>query len=178
MFLNMGWREGLVAIIVLLLLYVVLSVFRLRRLKLQKTRESLAVVTPMAKSAMAAYAAVQEPVLRSEPEPLAAPSEAAFPWNEPPEEVPARERIAMLERDMEACRKEIRSMRSELVALREEQQREVARVEAAPQVSPLYNDAMQIALQGHDAASISQLCGISRAEAELVVALVRNRNER
>ena len=44
-------------------------------------------------------------------------------------------------------------------------------------VSPIYSDAMQMALQGHDATTISQHCGIARAEAELVVALVRNRND-
>ena len=48
-------------------------------------------------------------------------------------------------------------------------------VEVTSNVSPIYNDAMQYALQGHDAATISQNYGISRAEAELVVALVRNR---
>ena len=48
-------------------------------------------------------------------------------------------------------------------------------VEVTSNVSPIYNDAMQFALQGHDAATISQNYGISRAEAELVVALVRNR---
>ena len=43
-------------------------------------------------------------------------------------------------------------------------------------IAPQYSDAMQMALQHHDAATISQQCGISRAEAELVVALVRNRD--
>jgi len=33
-----------------------------------------------------------------------------------------------------------------------------------------------MAMQGHDAATISQQCGIARAESELVVALVRNRD--
>jgi hypothetical protein len=59
--------------------------------------------------------------------------------------------------------------------LREDQRRELAHSQLAHNASPLYNDAMQMATQGLDAASISQHCGISRAEAELVVALVRNR---
>ena len=46
----------------------------------------------------------------------------------------------------------------------------------AQMIAPQYSDAMQMALQHHDAATISQQCGISRAEAELVVALVRNRD--
>jgi hypothetical protein len=35
---------------------------------------------------------------------------------------------------------------------------------------------MQMAIQGHDALTIAQHCGIARAEAELVVSLARNRD--
>ena len=60
--------------------------------------------------------------------------------------------------------------------LREQQRRELTQAQVAQNVSPLYNDAMQMARQGHDAATISQHCGIARAEAELVVSLARNRD--
>jgi hypothetical protein len=36
---------------------------------------------------------------------------------------------------------------------------------------------MQMAIQGHDATTIAHRCGIARAEADLVVALARNRQE-
>ena len=47
----------------------------------------------------------------------------------------------------------------------------------AQSASPFYSEAMQMAMQGQEAADISVLCGISRGEAELVVALARNSGE-
>ena len=73
-------------------------------------------------------------------------------------------------------RKEVGGLRAEVLVLREEQRREIKQVQVTQNVSPLYSDAMQMAMQGHDAATVSQHCGISRAEAELVVSLVRNRD--
>lgn len=180
---NWGWREGLMIIIAFLLLYVVVVFFRMRRLKNKKAAEAISGALA-AQSAVAAYAAVQdpvresavEPVLASSPEPLAAPSEAAFPWNEPPPEIPGQQKIEALERQVVQLRKELGVLRAELVLMREMQQREMVQESVVQNVSPLYSDAMEIAMQGHDAATISQHCGISRAEAELVVALVRNRD--
>ena len=162
---------------------------------------ALTISAMAAQSAVAAYSAVQEPELRTEPEsarpdrekrepePLAAPTDAAFPWNEPPGETALQRQVALLESEVAQLRKEVGGLRAEVLMLREEQQRvmdvaaelpeaEVVEepVEVASNVSPLYNEAMQFALQGLDAAAISQSCGISRAEAELVVALVRNRD--
>lgn len=177
---NLGWREALVAIVALLVFYVVFVFFRFRRLK--RARVALNHPDPLlAKSAVAAYASVQEPVLSfnpGEPIPLAEPSEAAFPWNEPPPEIPGQQRIEALERETAQLRKEVGGLRAEVLVLREEQRREHAQAQVAQNVSPLYSDAMQMAMQGHDAATISQHCGIARAEAELVVALVRNRDTR
>lgn len=204
---NLSLREALIALVALLALYVIVAFLRIRRLK--RVKAAGTPPSPMlSQSAVAAYAAVQEPALktgpeavkaepdpdpaRREPEPLAAPSDAAFPWNEPPGDTPLRRQVALLESEMAQLRKEVGGLRAEVLMLREEQQRllsaasveviedvvtEVADMteEVATRVSPLYSDAMQIALQGHDAATISQHCGISRAEAELVVALVRNR---
>jgi hypothetical protein len=53
---------------------------------------------------------------------------------------------------------------------------EVAQMKASHSVSPLYTDAMQMAMLGHDAGTISERCGIARAEAELVVALAQSQN--
>jgi hypothetical protein len=69
---SLGWREGLIAIIVLLLLYIVVLFLRMRRL--QHARRCLPPLA--AQSAVAAYTAIQEPVapaLRAEP---AAPVDA------------------------------------------------------------------------------------------------------
>lgn len=195
---NLSLREALIALVALLALYVIVAFWRIHRLKLRKAAEVKP--SPVAsQSAVAAYAAVQEPALnaepeavepdRREPEPLAAPSEAAFPWNEPPGATALHRQVSSLENEVAQLRKEVGGLRAEVLLLREEQRRlmEVAEVAAADvlpeeeivevtsNVSPIYNDAMQYALQGHDAATISQNYGISRAEAELVVALVRNR---
>ena len=66
-------------------------------------------------------------------------------------------------------------VRGELAALREEVKLKVERVQAAQHVAPVYGDAMQMAVAGYDAAAIAERCGVARAEAELVVALIRNR---
>jgi hypothetical protein len=175
---NLRWREALIVIVVLLAVYVVVVFWRLHRLKQAKleiaTHEPLAV-----KSAISAYAAEQDPepkITVKEPELLSAPSETAFPWNEPPEDVQGQQRIDALEREVGQLRKEVGGLRAEVLILREEQRREQVQSQAAQHVAPMYSDAMQLAVQGHDAASISLHCGIARAEAELVVALVRNRN--
>jgi len=197
---NLSLRDALIALVVLLALYLIVAFLRIRRLKRQKAVE-IQPPTMAVQSAVAAYAAVQEPELktvpepakpdpeRREPEPLAAPSDAAFPWNEPPGETALLRQVALLESEVAQLRKEVGGLRAEVLMLREAQQHalDVAAadvpeeavvedaVEVTSNVSPLYNEAMQFALQGLDAAAISQSCGISRAEAELVVALVRNR---
>jgi hypothetical protein len=179
---NLSWREALIAIVALLSLYVLVVFIRLRRLKQGKLNNSVP-EQPAAKSAaqlaVSAYAAEQQPEPKttgSAPELLSAPSESAFPWNEPPAEIQGQQRIDALERELAQLRREVGGLRAEVMILREEQRREQAQSQAAQHVSPMYSDAMQMAIQGHDAASISQHCAIARAEAELVVALVRNRN--
>lgn len=197
---NLSLRDALIALVALLALYLIVAFLRIRRLKRQKV--GVAAPSPVvAQSAVAAYTAAQAPELKTEPEPaksapekrepepLAAPSDAAFPWNEPPGETALLRQVASLESEVAQLRKEVGGLRAEVLMLREEQQRVLdvaaelpeaevvdAAVEVTSNVSPLYNEAMQFALQGLDAAAISQSCGISRAEAELVVALVRNRD--
>lgn len=185
---NLNWREALIAIIALLVLYLVLAFLRIRRLKHEPVVDDVPVPL-VAHPALAAYAAGQAPVIPDPPSPgnspidsptlpeaLAAPSETSFPWNEPPPEIPGQQMIEALERELGQLRKEVGGLRAEMQLLREAHRRELAHSQVAQNASPLYNDAMQMAMQGIDAASIAQHCGISRAEAELVVALVRNRD--
>lgn len=180
---NLGWREALIALVILLVLYVIVVFVRIRRLK--KRADSPNVQASLAaQSAVAAYAAVQNPeaaateplIEPSGPVPLAEPSNSAFPWNEPPDDVPGQRRINLLEREVSQLRKEVGGLRAEVLVLKEELQREHVQAQVTQNVSPVYSDAMQMAMQGHDAVTISQHCGISRAEAELVVALVRNQD--
>lgn len=71
---------------------------------------------------------------------------------------------------------EMRQMHMELAHARNEITRlrgEMAQLQAAQHVSPLYGEAMSLAVRGADAAGVAARCGISIAEAELVVALSR-----
>ena len=183
---NLSGRTALIALVAalvaLLALYVVVVFVRLHRLK-RASSETGAPADAAARSAISAYSAEQAspspspaPDAGGEPELLSAPSASAFPWNEPPDEFPGQQRVDALEREVTQLRREVGGLRAEVLMLREEKQREVEQAQQAQHVSPMYSDAMQMALQGHDAASISEHCGIARAEAELVVALVRNRN--
>jgi hypothetical protein len=188
----LSWREILVVIIVLLVLYVLFAFLRISRLR-NETPFAQELSSATSRNAIQSYVAVQEPEMSVEPETSAEPEDAAaqavpeevprprrpvkkqaFAWNEPPSESPEPRRIKVLEQDLAQLRREIGGLRAEVQALREEQRREISKVQVAQNASPFYSDAMQLATQGREAADISVLCGISRAEAELVVALARN----
>ena len=202
---SLGWREGLIAIIALLVLYIIVLYLRMRRLQ-----RGAPALSPTAQSAVAAYTAVDEAealavatpvaVAAGAHEPLpsaveagtsgarpvtdAAPEHPAsvdspkpdFPWNEPPPEVPGQAMIDALKRELYQLGCEVDDLRAEVLAVREDIRRQLAQSTGPVQgASPLYNDAMQMAMQGHDATAIAHRCGIARAEADLVVALARNR---
>lgn len=172
-FSNFNWRDALVLVVALLAVYVLVVFLRMRHIKHEKETVSIG-----ARSAVAAYAAASAPEVEAEPEPEPVPElkvVADFPWNEPPPEIPGQERIGRLEREVDQLRSEVGRLRAELFAAREEFRRELVQERATPVVSPAYSDAMQLAMQGLDAATISERCGVARAEAELVVALVRSR---
>lgn len=182
----LGWREALVAIVVLLVLYILFTFLRISRLR-NETRRAQEMSPGAMRNAMQSYAAVQEPEappvppdggVQAAPADIPAPTRgAAFAWNEPPSENPERHRIEVLEQDLAQLRREVGGLRAEVQALREEQRREINKVEVTQNASPFYSDAMQLATQGREAADISVLCGISRAEADLVVALARNKDQ-
>lgn len=172
---NLGWREALIAVVALLALYVLVVFWRMNRLKHRALVPDVATVR--AETAVAAYQAVQEPALSDSPsETPITLSDVPFPWNEPPPQIPEVQAIERLERDISKLRQEIGVLRAELLALREERQNERAKPDVTETISPFYSEAMQMAGHGADATAIAQSCGISRAEAELVLALVRNQD--
>jgi len=66
---------------------------------------------------------------------------------------------------------EVKELRAEVAALREE-----IEAERRPRpVSPFYGEAMDLAARGYDARGIADECGISVAEAELLLAMSRRR---
>lgn len=169
-----SWREALLGVVALLALYVFVAYRRLRRLK---------------KAAAATMAATEPTPIPGMPDLIigsaaAAYAEASFPWNEPPDPLPESPSVAVpvddrrlqaAEAEISELRNEVAMVRGELAALREEVKFKVERVQATQHVAPVYGDAMQMAVAGYDAAAIAERCGVARAEAELVVALIRNR---
>ena len=68
---------------------------------------------------------------------------------------------------------ELERMRNEVSGLKDT----IAQLKAARRVSPQYNEAMALAQRGMDKQNIAEECGISIGEAELVLALSRNKQE-
>lgn len=192
-----SWRGVLIGLVGLLVLYVAFAFLRMRRLRAQSDEP----VSPPARAdvAIAAYAAVAEEAPPPPPPPAPVAEEkpaATFAWNEPPPFEPAdrrdveaighesvrlrqeltalRERFAALDAEVVRLR---RTVQDEFASLREELQRDLEQASVAQHVSPLYGEAMQMALGGASAQAISERCGIARAEAELVVALTRSRED-
>ncbi len=177
--LALGWRETLLGVVALLVLYVLVVFRRLRAL-----RQSPAAAAPVASEPPPAA-----PVVAVAGERVAAAyAETDFPWNEPPDAPAPDIRLAALESELNRLRGEVTALRGELATLdgglatlredfRQGLERVNEHVQASQHVAPIYGDAMQMALAGHDAAAIAERCGIARAEAELVVALIRNRDD-
>jgi hypothetical protein len=70
------------------------------------------------------------------------------------------------------------AMAAELAELRgrfEELRATTDGLRRAPQTSGQYREAVEMAERGVDAAAVAESCGISRAEADLIVALHRTR---
>lgn len=163
---NLGWREGLMAIVALLAIYMAIAFWRMYRLRHPPSDE--APPPPFAACvAVAAYTAVQpqeslpEPPSPPEPPtPALGSADFPFPWNEPPEPDPQGERIEALEKKLARLNKEVKALREETVQLREalKKREEPRKPPLAQMIAPQYSDAMQMALQHHDAATISQQC--------------------
>lgn len=184
---GISWREALAIIVALLVLYVAFVFFRLRRLK-QRQRISAQEknIPNSAYDAVGAYLAVGAQGCDSAAESAGAGFQAmeaqGHGYSPYASDAMAGDQYGLvindLEREVAQLRKEVGSLRAEVLVLREEvYQNPPDSVDPpiADEVSPYYSDAMQLALQGLDPDSISRQCAISRAEAELVLALVRNR---
>jgi hypothetical protein len=75
-----------------------------------------------------------------------------------------RERLDALAAEVASLREQLSVVATDLSAVRR-----------APQSSGQYREAVEMAEQGLDAAAVADRCGISRAEADLIVALYRSR---
>lgn len=176
---GVGWREAVVGLIALLGLYILIVMLRLKRLGRPKG-EPPAKTAPPTLGKREAGDEDEDEDEDFHPEPIyARPTEKpAFAWNEPPAKDFAEEQyFQAVERELEQLRDEVVTLRHEFSTLREEMRAQVGQIKASQNMSPLYSDAMQMAMLGHDAETISERCGIARAEADLVVALAQNRTE-
>lgn len=148
-----GWREAVLGVIVLLAIYMFVVVWRMRRLREKPAAEPAAPAEPRVEA-----------------------GEEAPDWQATQSRLAQETFMRGIENELAQLREEVDALRGEVAALRDEMWQEVGHMRATQTVSPLYNDAMQMAQLGHDPATIAERCGIARAEAELVVALVKSQN--
>lgn len=162
----LGVREGVIVLISLVAIYMVFVLLRVRRLR--KPPETAAPVAPVLSDAAPgdAGAAAEVPG-----EPAMATDDS---WQVAPPGLAEEVLRHGLEQEVAQLRDEVDALRGEVAALRDDLQQEMAHLRAAQTVSPIYGDAMQMAVAGYDPAVIAERCGIARAEAELVVALAKS----
>ncbi|WP_205230440.1 DUF2802 domain-containing protein [Azospira oryzae] len=174
---GMGWREAVVGIIALLGLYILFVLLRLKRLA--RRCQEAAAPAPKAPSLGEVGDDGDDEAGDEHPDPVySRPEKPAFAWNEPPAKDFAEEQYyKAVQLELGQLREEVAVLRHEFATLREEMRGQVGQIKASQNMSPLYSDAMQMAMLGHDAETIAERCGIARAEADLVVALARNQGD-
>lgn len=158
---HVGLREAVLLLIVLLAFYIGRVLWRMRHIAVPPERTAQQASAPAPAAALSAMAEETAQPVRVE-----APNLVAGVASGP--------ELAHMEREISLLREEVDILRSELAALRNDMQHDLAQVRVAQNVSPLYGDAMQMAVAGHSAEMIAERCGIARAEAELVVALTQS----
>lgn len=166
---TLGMREGLIALIVLVAIYMLFVLLRMRHLRGR-------LLLPPQAAPVAVIDEVEEP--KDDLPVKASFDEVASPQDAAPPVEPLREAgddvRSSLEQELAQLRDEVDAIRGELAALRGDMHQELASLRASQTVSPIYGDAMQLAVSGYDAAAIAERCGIARAEADLVVALAKS----
>lgn len=157
-FLDFGWRDGILLAVFLAAIYLVVALLGLMKLR---RRSAPHAVQPPASGAEEAWLPTEpreEPVVKE----TAVDSSTAPPS---PPMSPFAAQLALTELEAEVGR-----LRTEVAALRQE----LAEVKVARRVSPLYAEAAALAQRGFDARGVAEECGISVAEAELVLAMSRD----
>jgi hypothetical protein len=151
---TLGLREGVIVLIALVAAYML---FVLIRMLLMRNRMALS-----DKAVAPGHASAAEP------------AESDKNWAQASEGLADEALRSGLEQEMAQMRDEVDAIRGELAALRQDMHQELSHLRAGQTVSPIYGDAMQMAVSGYDPAAIAERCGIARAEAELVVALAKS----
>lgn len=184
-----AWRDGVLLIVVAIAVYLAIMLLRLMQVS---HRPHPPLVTPgdgdAAASNDAGTSNASNPASTSTASsvwpfqfplnqaPIVPPAETFTAANAPADAGQATAGApASFAETLEASRldQEVRELRAEVAALREE----LAEMQAARRVSPQYADAMALARRGFDAQGIADHCGIARGEAELVMSLARGSYE-
>lgn len=147
--LDFGWRGGILLLAAVVAAYLLFALLKLFRLQ---RKPASAVAEPPAVAQPESPAMVVSPAPQIVPEPV-----PVF-----------REQLAWS--SLEA---EVRQLRGELAAL----QAQVEALKVSRRVSPMYADALDLAQRGFDARGVAEECGISVAEAELVLAMARDKTD-
>jgi len=155
-----GLREGVIGLIALVAAYMLFVLLRMLLLRNRQAVSEKAVPTASSEE--------------STPKQASRLVDADDNWAHASEELAGDTLRSGLEQELAQMRDEVDSIRGELAALRADMHQELAHLRASQTVSPIYGDAMQMAVSGYDPAAIAERCGIARAEAELVVALAKS----
>lgn len=187
---SVGVRELIIALVVLVVVYMLVVVLRMKSLSAQRRFEEIAAAryeSDLVESQGArkkAKRGAEVEVTWSAP-PAGKNGLDAFydstpriePKNkyaEPPESTVThfdQEKLTRLERELSATREELDALRTAFAQTRDSLLAEVERLKAGQRVSPAYGDSLQMAMSGSSAEEIAARCGIARAEAELVLSL-------
>lgn len=187
---SFGVREAILLLVVLVVIYMLVMLLRIKSLHAQRRFEEVAAARYELDRAEHDSKKKGKAGTRTEPSlsaPLAAGRkdlvsfyddtprlEPKNKYAEPPERaVIDQEKLTRLERDLAATRGELDSLRTAFAQTRDRLQADIERLKTGQRVSPSHGDAMQMALAGASAEEIAARCSIARAEAELVLSLAR-----
>ena len=162
-------RYAIICAVAVIAVYMLVSLLRLSQIKRRKPSVP-AIERALKFDADGIYELRRGPAVKA--------AEEAAPVNRwPAEERESRDSSETLQFGEQLFRSsveaELERMRGEVADLKET----IAQLKAARRVSPQYNEAMALAQRGMDKQDIAEECGISIGEAELVLALSRNKQE-
>lgn len=86
-------------------------------------------------------------------------------------------KIDLLIKDVKNLQSDVKALQEAMILLQNDFKQELSRMKLMQNMAPIYGDAMQLATAGYDADNIAERCGIARAEAELVSALAKSKNQ-
>ena len=164
-FSELGGREAIILAMVLVAVYLLVSLLRLGLIKLRQRR--------MERSLKRAAEEVGGPSKSGRQQAVAETPRQVF---EPmPADIPPSQPHLSFDEQLfrSGVETELQQLRNEVAALKDA----LSQLKALRPVSPQYNEAILLAQRGMNAQSIADHCAISIGEAELVVALSRNKQE-